>query len=406
MDRHEPLGKLQELGKAAQYDMCGSCLNPKGDKLAHRQRGDMGQWVYPAAMPDGKHILLMKVLMSNVCENNCLYCVNRSGKDRPVLSFQPRELASLFMKMFAAQLVQGLFLSSAIFKGVRQTMDRMLKTVEILRFHYRFRGFIHMKILPGADLGHMEKAVRLADRVSVNLEAPSMSRLKRIAPEKRYEDELLSRVRFLSKFINDANHGKRWGPKGQTTQFVVGAAEEADTEILATTKNLYDKLDLSRIYYSAFQPARDTPLDTLKPTPFLREHRIYQVDFLFRRYGFKMEEIGFTEKGNLPLRKDPKMIWAENHPEVFPVEVNTASKELLFRIPGFGPKTIQRLLKVRREHRIYCLSQLQLMGAHVKNSQGYILLNGSYPGKPRSSQVEIWEPEKVHFGETTALSPV
>ncbi|MBN2378867.1 putative DNA modification/repair radical SAM protein [candidate division WOR-3 bacterium] len=406
MERLEPLDKLERLGKAAQYDMCGSCLNPKGDPLAHRQKGNLGHWIYPAALPDGKHILLMKVLMSNVCENNCLYCVNRSGIDRPVFSFNPQELADLFMKMFYEQLVQGLFLSSAIYKDVRQTMDRMIRTVEILRYIYRFRGFIHLKILPGADLGHMEKAVKLADRVSVNLEAPSSSRLKRIAPEKKYSEELLSRVRFLSKLINQANHGKRWGPKGQTTQFVVGAASEPDTEILALTKNLYDRLDLSRIYFSAFQPAKDTPMDSLKPTPLVREHRLYQVDFLFRRYGFTMEEIGFDDKGLLPLRKDPKMIWAENHPEVFPLEVNTASKELLLRVPGFGPTTVKRLLEVRREHKINCISQLHMMGAVIKNSQGYILLNGSSPGRSRTSQIEIWEPEKVHFGETTTLSPV
>ncbi|MBD3284749.1 putative DNA modification/repair radical SAM protein [candidate division WOR-3 bacterium] len=406
MESIEPLGKLERLGGAAQYDMCGSCVNPKGDTLAHRQRGEMGKWVYPAAMPDGKHILLMKVLMSNTCENNCLYCVNRSGKDRPVLSFEPEELSSLFMNMFNGNLVQGLFLSSAIYKGVNRTMDRMLRTIEILRCRHRFRGFIHLKILPGADLGHIERAVKLADRVSVNLEAPSGARLKRIAPEKDYTEELLSRIQYLSGLINKANYGRRWGPKGQTTQFVVGAAEEPDTEILAVTKNLYDRLDLSRIYFSAFQPAQDTPLDALRPTPFLREHRIYQVDFLFRRYGFAMEEIGFNGKGLLPLGKDPKMIWAENHPERFPVEVNTAPRRVLLRVPGFGLKTVKRVLEVRREHKINCISQLQMMGAVMKNAQGFILLNGVYPGKPLSSQMEIWEPEKVHFGESTIASPV
>ncbi|TET22761.1 MAG: putative DNA modification/repair radical SAM protein [Candidatus Stahlbacteria bacterium] len=403
MDSQE---KLEALGVAAQYDLCGACCNPKNDPKAHRQRGHMERWVYPAALPDGRSILLMKVLMSNVCENNCLYCVNRRGNDQPILSFAPQELASLFMRMFYANLVQGLFLSSAIFKSAVQTMDRMIKTVELLRYRYRFQGYIHLKVLPGAGISQLERAVKLADRVSVNLEAPSVSRLSKIAPQKRFSEELLSRIRLLSRLIKQANHGKRYGPKGQTTQFVVGAAGESDTEILGISKNLYDKLDLSRIYFSAFQPAVGTPLDGLKPTPLLREHRLYQTDFLFRRYGFSMEEIGFTEEGNLPLGKDPKTIWAEGHPEYFPVEVNTAPKELLLRIPGFGPITVKRILHIRTEHRIRSPDQLKRMGAVIKNASGYVLLDGHLLGRSQSSQLEIWKPEPVSFGLSAVPLPV
>lgn len=398
----DSLAKLERLGTAAQYDLCGACCNPKGDPLAHRQRGYMNQWVYPAAMPDGKHILLMKVLMSNVCENNCLYCVNRAGNDRPILSFQPQELADLFMKMLYAQLVQGLFLSSGVYKNVLWSMDRMLQAVEILRYRYRFAGYVHLKVLPGASESQVERAVRLADRISVNLEAPSAARLARIAPEKGFADELLGRIKLLSRLIEKANHGKRHGPKGQTTQFVVGAAGEPDTEILSATRNLYDKLSLSRIFFSAFQPARNTPLENEKAVPLLREHRLYQTDFLFRRYGFTMGEIGFTAEGNLPLNKDPKMVWAEAHPERFPLEVNTASREELMRVPGFGPLTVKRILQTRRENKIRSIEQLKLMGAVIKNAQGYILLSGFKPGESQSSQVEIWTPEEVHFGITSS----
>ncbi len=398
----DSLAKLERLGTAAQYDLCGACCNPKGDPLAHRQRGHMDQWVYPAAMPDGRHILLMKVLMSNVCENNCLYCVNRAGNDQPILSFEPQELAQLFMKMLYAQLVQGLFLSSGVYKNTAWSMDRMLKAVEILRYRYRFFGYIHLKILPGASESQVERAVKLADRISVNLEAPSASRLSRIAPDKGFDSELLSRVKLLARLIERANHGKRYGPKGQTTQFVVGAASEPDTEILSATQTLYDKLSLSRIFFSAFQPAHNTPLENQKATPLLREHRLYQTDFLFRRYGFKMQEIGFNSDGNLPLNKDPKMIWAEAHPERFPVEVNTAPKEELLRVPGFGPVAVKRILDIRRENRIRYLSQLRQMGAVLKAAQGFILLNGFKPGGLISSQVELWEPETVHFGVTAS----
>jgi len=381
-------------------------MNPKGDPLAHRQKGHMGQWVYPAALPDGRHILLLKVLMSNVCENNCFYCVNRSANDYPILSYEPGELADLFIKLLMAKLVQGLFLSSGVYKNSVWSMDRMIKTVEILRYRYRFRGFVHLKVLPGAEPGQLERAVQIADRVSVNLEAPSASRLSRIAPQKGFDTELLDRVRLLSQLIKKANRGKRYGPKGQSTQFIVGAAQESDSEILVTTKDLYDKLDLSRIYFSAFQPARGPPLEGTGPTPLVREHRLYQTDFLFRRYGFRMEEIGFTSAGNLPLGKDPKMIWAQGHPEFFPVEVNTASREELLRVPGFGPTTVKRILQVRREHKINSLDKIKMMGAVIKNAQGYFLLNGFLPARPQSSQLDIWEPEPVHFGETTASSPI
>ncbi len=390
--------KLEQLGAAAQYDLCGACINPKGDAKGHRQRGNMGKWIYPAVMPDGKHILLLKVLMSNLCENNCFYCVNRADNDKPQIAFAPLELAKLFMEMLNKRLVQGLFLSSGIYKNSQWSMDRMLKTVEILRFRYKFKGFIHLKILPGSSAGQIERAVRLASRVSVNLEAPSASRLRKIAPEKNFQNELLDRMRLLSNLIDKYNHGKRYGPKGQSTQFIVGAAKEADSEILLASDNLYNKLNLSRIYYSAFQPAKNTPLETLSATPFIREHRLYQADFLFRRYGFNINEIGFDSNGNLPLSKDPKMIWAENHPEYYPVEVNTASKETLLRVPGFGEKTVRRILKTRRENKIKYMSQLKLMGALVKNAQGYILLNGKNPGKSSSSQRSIWETDAVTFG--------
>jgi putative DNA modification/repair radical SAM protein len=396
----DSMEKLESLGTAAQYDLCGTCLNPKDDRKAHRQKGHMGKWVYPAAMPDGKTILLLKVLMSNVCENNCLYCVNRRANDQPVLAFQPEELAGLFMKMHLAGLVEGMFLSSGIYKSAVQTMDQMLATAEILRFRYKFWGYIHLKILPGADLAQMERAVRLADRVSVNLESPSASRLSRIAPQKGFTSELLNPIKSLSRLIKIANNGKKYGPKGQTTQFIVGAAAEPDTEIVGATQDLYNKLDLSRIYFSAFQPAAGTPLDSLPPTPLLREHRLYQVDFLFRRYGFDMEEIGFTSQGNLPLNKDPKMIWAENHPQYFPIEINTAPKEVLLRIPGLGPTSIKRILDIRRNHKFKTIDELKRLGARTNNALGYILLNGRYPGKPANTQMEIWEEEKVSFGLT------
>lgn len=390
--------KLETLGAAAQFDLCGACLNPKNDPKAHRQKGHMDRWVYPAAMPDGKTILLFKVLMANRCENNCLYCVARKGNDQPIISFEPEELARIFMEMLVKQLVQGLFLSSAILKGAQRMMDKMLATVELLRFRFRFPGYIHLKVLPGSRIDQIERAVQLATRVSVNLEAPTPERLSRIAPDKKYAQDLFKQIVVMHRLIDRFNMNKKGiPPRGQTTQFVVGAAGESDAEILSITKELYDELDLSRVFYSAFQPAQGTPLDGQRATPLLREHRLYQTDFLFRRYGFKLDEIGLTKDGNLPLAKDPKTIWADAHPEFFPLEINTAAPEALLRIPGLGPKTIRKLVRIRKTHKLRTIEELSTLGMRTKIASGYFLLNGRMVGT-LDKQREIWLPKEVSFG--------
>ncbi|NLI99161.1 putative DNA modification/repair radical SAM protein [bacterium] len=393
--------KLETLGTAAQFDLCGACLNPKNDPKAHRQKGHMDRWVYPAAMPDGKTILLFKVLMANRCENNCLYCVARKGNDQPVLSFEPEELARLFIEMLVKRLVEGLFLSSAILGNAQRMMDKMLATVELLRFRYRFPGYVHLKVLPGSRMDQIERAVQLATRVSVNLEAPSPERLSLIAPDKRYAEDLFKQILVMHKLITKFNEGiKGIPPRGQTTQFIVGAAGESDAEILGITNTLYGKLNLSRVFFSAFQPAEGTPFDSRKPTPLLREHRLYQTDFLFRRYGFKPEEVGLTQEGNLPLSKDPKTIWADAHPEFFPLEINTAPEHALLRVPGLGPKTIRKVLKIRRYHKFRSIEELANLGMRTRISSGYLLLNGRLASS-RYTQKEIWQPEKIVFGKIT-----
>jgi predicted DNA-binding helix-hairpin-helix protein len=285
--------KVEVLGRAAQYDVCGEACGTD----AARVRGNLDRWIYPAVMPDGKRVALLKVLMTNVCERNCAYCANRIGRDAPRTTFSPDELARLFDQMRQRKLVQGLFLSSGIAGGSTRTMDRMLATVELVRQRYAFDGYVHLKLLPGSTRAQVERAGQLAQRVSVNLEAPNMARLSRIAPNKGRE-ELLEPMRWASEFIRKG--GGRWAPSGQTTQFVVGAADESDHEILSTTSYLYQKLDLHRAYYSAFQPVRDTPLEGKPHTPTWREHRLYQCDFLFRLYGFDLEELVFAPDGNLP----------------------------------------------------------------------------------------------------------
>ena len=364
--------KVEVLGRAAQYDVCGEACGTE----AARVRGNLDRWIYPAVMPDGKRVALLKVLMTNVCERNCAYCANRIGRDAPRTTFSPDELARLFDQMVQRKLVQGLFLSSGIAGGSSRTMDRMLATVELVRKRYAFDGYVHLKLLPGSTRGQVERAGQLAQRVSVNLEAPNMERLSRIAPNKG-RNELLEPMRWASEFIRRG--AGRWAPSGQTTQFVVGAADESDHEILTTTRYLYDKLDLHRAYYSAFQPVRDTPLEGKPHTPTWREHRLYQCDFLFRLYGYDLEELVFGPDGNLPRDADPKTMWAQAHPEYYPVEVNRADREALLRVPGIGPRSATRILRARRQAGLATLRDLRKLGAVATRAAPYVLLGGKRP---------------------------
>ncbi len=375
--------KIEVLGESARYDLCSSC------GTAARRRDDLGRWIYPAALPDGKTVRLLKVLLTNVCEKNCYYCGVRAGRDVPRTHFTPEELAAAFDQMHRADLVDGLFLSSGLWGNAGQTMDRMIACVELLRTRYRFSGYIHLKLLPGISAAHVEQAVQWADRVSVNLEAPTAERLATIAPHKDFFRELTAPMQVARRLINESDG--RLAPAGQTTQFVVGAAGEPDREILGTTAQLYRELGLRRAYFSAFQPVPGTPLDGRPPAPAWREHRLYQADWLLRFYGFALDELGFDEAGNLPRQADPKLIYARSHPELFPVEINRATREQLLRVPGLGPRSVSRILRWRREGTLQQLADLEKAGAVVQRAAPYILLNGKRP----PHQLSLWEVEPV-----------
>ncbi len=361
--------KINLLGEAAQYDLCRGCGTHSG-----RVRDDIGQWIYPAVQPDGKRVALLKVLQTNMCERDCLYCANRSQRDVPRTSFTPDELAAAFVELLRQRRVQGFFLSSGVCGGVPYAMDRMLATVELLRKHYRFGGYIHLKILPGADDASIEMAIKLANRVSVNLEAPNDQRLRALSGTKRFTSELLAPL--------EAAHRTRLRlqrPVSMTTQFVVGPAGESDHELLAASSRLYQQISLTRAYYSAFNPIPGTPLEGEPLAPTWREHRLYQADFLLRQYGFELNELVFTDQANLPRETDPKTAWALNHPEVFPVEINRASREQLLRVPGIGPTSVTRILARRRQARLCDLEDIKGTGADAVRAAPYILLNGRQP---------------------------
>jgi len=364
--------KVEILGRAAQYDVCGEACGTE----ASRTRDNLGKWIYPAVMPDGRRVSLLKVLQTNACEKNCAYCVNRIGHDIRRTHFAPEDLSKIFAEMVRSKLVEGLFLSSGICGGGVRSMDRLLATVELVRKRYQFQGYVHLKLLPGATRSQVERAGQLADRVSVNLEAPNMDRLSRIAPLKE-RDEVLNPMRWASEFMAKGNG--RWAPSGQTTQFVVGAADESDQEILTTASYLYNKMDLHRAYFSAFQPVRGTPLEGKPFTPAWREHRLYQCDFLFRLYEFGLDELVFDGDGHLPREADPKMMWAQAHPEYFPIEVNRAEEKDLLRVPGIGPRSATRILRARKASKFTSLSDLRKAGAVSQRAAPFVLLAGRRP---------------------------
>jgi predicted DNA-binding helix-hairpin-helix protein len=370
--------KIDLLGEAAQHDICRGC-----GSHSSRVQDDLGRWVYPAIRPDGQRISMLKVLQTNVCEKDCAYCANRSGRDIRRTAFTPDELARTFDQMAHRRLVEGLFLSSGICGHADQAMQRMLATVELIRRQYGFRGYIHLKILPGADDASIEAAVRLADRVSVNLEAPNPQRIQHLSHTKDFFRELLAPLRKADEMRQALKPGV-----SMTTQFVVGAAGESDKEILSSATSLYSNLRLARVYYSAFQPVRDTPLENHDPTPTWREHRLYQADFLLRQYGFTFDEIVFGEEGRLPREADPKLAWALSHPECFPIEINTASQRDLLRIPGIGPRSAQKIIARRKQGRLRELAHIDLPPASVRQAAPFVLLGGKRP----SYQLPLFDP--------------
>jgi len=376
--------KLELLGGRARFDLSCACGAPTG-----RVRSDLDRWVYPAVLPGGRSANLLKVLLTNLCERNCRYCENRAGRDGRRAAFGPEELASRFMDMHRGGLVMGLFLSSALAGGGVRTMDRMIATAEVLRRKHGYRGYLHLKILPGAQEAQVEQAGRLATRVSINLEVPSRRYLPVIAPDKQ-PDEIAGPLGFIRRYRLDGP--RSWAPSGFTTQFMVGAAEETDRDILATTQALYG-MKASRVYYSAFQPVLGTPLEHAPSCPLWREHRLYQSDFLIRKYGFHVDELVFDCGGNLDESVDPKTAWARRHPERFPMEVNDAPPELLMRVPGIGPASARRITVLRRQAKIRSLEHLRAAGALAGRAAPYLLLDGRAAARPR--QLDLFAPGPV-----------
>ena len=325
-------------------------------------------WIYPA-QGRGKPVPIMKTLLSNICSHNCLYCPHRKDREYERMSLEPEEIASSFGELLRRGVVEGIFLSSAIEDSPAKTMDLILKTAEIIREKIGFTGYMHLKVMPGAEKSQVERACELATRISINIEAPEKY-LKKISPEKE-PSHIIPQISWIKDFLK--------GDKSQTTQFVVGAADEKDIDILRTTENLIKNFNIRRCYFSNLRPVPNTPLENKTPPPKIREIRLYQAEILIRKYGFKPDEL-FLVDGNLPLEKDPKTLWAEKNPHKFPVEINRAEFEELIRVPGIGHETARRIIKVRKEGKIKGMRELKHLGVNIKRAVKFITVDGRWAG--------------------------
>jgi len=335
-------------------------------------------FVHPAVLPNGQHIKLLKTLLTSACERDCFYCPFRAGRDFHRATFHPEEFSRLFVKLAQKGIAEGVFLSSGIIGGGVRTQDKLLDAADIMRHKLGFRGYIHLKIMPGAERSQVERAMQLADRVSINLEAPNNNRLAKLAPHKQFTEELLQPLKWVEEIRRTQPGYKGWNGHwpSSVTQFVAGGAGESDLELLTTTDYLYRQLHLRRAYFSPFNPIENTPLENQQPTSVIREHRLYQASFLLRDYGFDLEELPFEKDGSLPIQIDPKLAWAQKNLAESPIEVNQAERTSLMRIPGIGPKGAEAILKARRRVKLQDVASLRKMGILAERAAPYLLFDG------------------------------
>ena len=345
-------------------------------------------FISQAVLPGGKRIPLLKTLLTSACERNCFYCPFRAGRNYHRATFKPGEMASTFMQLHQAGIAKGIFLSSGIVAGGVHTQDQLIATAEILRLKKHYRGYLHLKLMPGAERSQVERSMQLADRVSVNLEAPNTRRLSLLAPRKEFLDELLQPLRWVDEIRRNQPAYSAWNGRwpSTTTQFVVGAVGESDLELLKTAGYLYRDLGLRRAYFSAFRPIVDTPFENLPPESPQRELRLYQASFLLRDYGFELEDLPLDRSHQLPLNIDPKTAWAQANLLEQPLEINRADPQQLIRIPGIGPKGARAILAARRKGRLSSVEDLKKIGVSPARALPYILLDGARPVR----QLSFW----------------
>ncbi len=404
--------KLEILADAAKYD--ASCASSSTVRRNSREAGlgsTTGSGICHSYTPDGRCVSLLKILLTNYCVYDCLYCINRVSSDVRRARFTVEEVVRLTLDFYRRNYIEGLFLSSGIIRSPDYTMEQVVKVARILRVEHEFHGYIHLKTIPEASVELIEEAGCWADRISINVELPTQGDLEKLAPEKN-----LARIRqsmgSIGQRIAQAKAERRESPKaptfapaGQSTQMIVGATPATDHAILDQASTLYRAHRLRRVYYSAFSPIPDasSKLPLIGP-PLVREHRLYQADWLMRFYGFESNELTSSGQPNLDLALDPKLAWALRHPEQFPVDVNTAPREILLRIPGIGVRNVDRILRIRRWHALR-LADLARLRVPLKKSLPFLIaadhrpallnLQALLPGRPR--QLELFAPDPSVF---------
>ena len=381
MDMEE---KLRILADSAKYD--AACTSSGVDRAGGNSDG-IGNaaacGICHSFASDGRCISLLKILMTNYCLFDCKYCINRRSNDVPRARFTPEEIAELTINFYRRNYIEGLFLSSGIIQSPDYTCEQLIEALSLLRDKYKFRGYIHVKAIPGADSELINRLGILADRISVNIELPSQKSLNTLAPDKSKKSILLpmnqisTRIKENSTEIVQYRHAPKFAPAGQSTQMIIGATPDSDYQILRLTEAMYQKYSLKRVFFSAYVPVGDQKLLPSKETkpPLLREHRLYQADWLLRFYGFTASEILDEKHTDFNPLLDPKCNWAVHHPECFPVEINKAPYEMLLRVPGIGVKSAQRIITARRQAKLdYC--DLKKLGVVLKRANYFIICKG------------------------------
>ncbi len=367
--------KLELLAEGSRFDVSCACGTSGG--ADHRRRGRDGMWLYPVSMPRGGPSIMLKTLLSNACVNDCRYCPFRADQDFRRCTLRPAEAARVFLGYLQRKGVHGLFLSSGVVRDPDHTMGRMTAVAQLLRRRHEYGGYLHLKVIPGASDAAIEEALSVASTVSLNVEAPTRAAFRHLSDKKDYDRDIVRPIRLISRLTA---RGAPYSRVGHVTQFVVGAAGEKDSEIVRATYGLYKRLGLDRAYFSAYQRGLgdpDLPGERNGPAnpgdELTREHRLYQVDWLIRKYGFADDEIPFGPDGNLSLTGDPKELWAQAHPERFPIDVNGADRLELLRVPGLGPVTVDRILEARAEGcRIRTLDQIGRPGKRLRKAETYL----------------------------------
>jgi len=373
----ETLSKLSQMGDLTLYEPAGDSPSREAARRRRKSEFNLNDCIAQLQTPRGPK-KVMKTMMTTACERNCHYCVFRAGRAKTRrVTFAPDEMATAFHSLQSAGAVDGLFLSSGIIKGSVTTQDKIIDTADIVRNKQGYRGYIHLKIMPGIEYDQLHRCMQLADRVSVNLEAPTSARLAKLAPKKIFVDELVKMLQWAQQIRAD---NPRQRLASSVTQFVVGAVGDSDLELLSMSDKLYRQARLARVYYSAFQPVAGTPFEQLPATAAIREFRLYQSSFLLRDYGWDVEELPFMRDGNLLTNVDPKQAWADEHLRHQPLEIMRAERGQLLRVPGIGPVGADAILRARRRGRLRELSQLKQIGVRSPQKLArYVLLDGRRP---------------------------